>query len=46
MREGPKKERKNIVAIEVTLVISLIDLLEDLPPRTVNSFSPMRFVFA
>ena len=38
--------KENIVAIKIIFVIGLIDLYENLPHRTVNSFSSMFLVLA
>ena len=41
-----ERERENTVAIKIIIAIGLIDLYEDLPPRTVNSFRSVLLVFA
>ena len=41
---GSKKKKENILAIKIILVIGLIDLYENLSPRTVNAFSSMFLV--
>ena len=46
MKRGSEKEKENTVAIKIILVIGLIDLYGDLPPRTVNSFKLVFLVFA
>ena len=46
MKRGSEKEKENTVAIKIILVIGLIDLYGDLPPRIVNSFKLVLLVFA
>ena len=45
-KEEDKKESKNTVAIKIALVTCLIDLYENLPPWTVNSFRSILLIFA
>ena len=46
MRKGSKKGKENIVAIKIILVIDLVDLYGNLPPRTANSSKTVLLVFA
>ena len=45
MRKGSKKKKENTITIKIILVIDLIDLYENSPPQTMNSFNSLFLVF-